>query len=145
MKQAWRAPSLPETRSYCSPHPRLAPFEEASTNTLRAGLSRFYSFRLIRNGGFKTFDEFGDLNSTRTRTFSHIEHLARFDRLPPDFLCEEPISTHERSILSFLLHVWNHYDYPFDLSEVAGWSDQHQIAFSNWVSGHTLGTRCRYF
>ena len=34
-----------------------------------------------------------------------------------------------RSVLSFLLHVWNHYDDPFTLSEVADWADQHQIAY----------------
>ena len=54
-------------------------------------------------------------------------------------------NTHERSILSFLLHVWNRYDYSFDLSEVAMWNPEHQRAFCDWANGKTLGKRCRYF
>lgn len=85
-------------------------------------------------------------------TFQLTQLLIRRRRLPEDFqpvdaiaLYEEAISTHERSILSFLLHVWNHYDYSFDLSEVAMWNEQHQRAFSNWASGRTLGRPCKYF
>ena len=86
------------------------------------------------------------------KTFQLTELLVRRDRLPENFqpehaiaLYEEPISTHERSILSFLLHVWNRYDYSFDLSEVAMWNPEHQRAFCDWASGKTLGKRCRYF
>ncbi len=86
------------------------------------------------------------------KSFELTASLVRGDRLPVDFepadaisLFEEPISTHERSILSFLLHVWNHYDFPFDLSEVAMWSPEHQRAFCGWASGQTLGKPCRYF
>ena len=85
-------------------------------------------------------------------TFALIKLLIRRDRLPENFqpehaiaLYEEPISTHERSILSFLLHVWNRYDFTFELSEVAMWGPEHQRAFSNWVNGRTLGEPCRYF
>ena len=80
------------------------------------------------------------------------ELLVRRERLPVDFqptdaisLYEEAISTHERSILSFLLHVWNRYDFPFELSEIAMWSPEHQKAFCGWVNGGTLGQPCRYF
>jgi len=86
------------------------------------------------------------------KSFAVTDLFIRRRRLPEDFspehaiaLHEEPISTHERSVLSFLLHVWNRYDFPFDLSEVAGWTEQHQRAFSNWASGRTLGRPCRYF
>ena len=86
------------------------------------------------------------------KSFNITSRFVQFQRLPEDFspedaiaLHEEPISTHERSVLSFLLHVWNRYDFPFELSEVAGWTEQHQRAFSNWASGRTLGRPCRYF
>jgi hypothetical protein len=86
------------------------------------------------------------------KTFALTELLILRDRLPKDFqptdaiaLCEGAISTHERSVLSFLLHVWNRYDFPFELSEVAMWGPDHQRAFSNWVNGETLGKPCRYF
>ena len=86
------------------------------------------------------------------KTFQLTEVLVLRDRLPEDFkpehaveLYKEPISTHERSILSFLLHVWNRYDYSFDLSEVAMWNPEHQRAFCDWANGKTLGKRCRYF
>lgn len=89
---------------------------------------------------------------TLANTFALIELLILRDRLPEDFqpadaitVYEEALSTHERSILSFLLHVWNRYDYPFELSEVAVWGPDHQRAFINWVSGRTLGKPCRYF
>ena len=86
------------------------------------------------------------------KTFQLTEVLVLRDRLPEDFkpehaveLYKEPISTPERSILSFLLHVWNRYDYSFDLSEVAMWNPEHQRAFCDWANGKTLGKRCRYF
>ena len=86
------------------------------------------------------------------KSFNIISRLVQFQRLSDDFspedaiaLHEEPISTHERSVLSFLLHVWNRYDFPFELSEVVLWGPQHQQAFRDWVNGKTLGTPCRYF
>ncbi len=86
------------------------------------------------------------------KTFHVTNLLVQRDRLPKNFLpehaielFEEAISTHERSILSFLLHVWNRYDFPFELSEVVLWGPQHQQAFRDWVNGKTLGTPCRYF
>lgn len=86
------------------------------------------------------------------KSFEVTSLLIRRRRLPEDFeptdaieLHNEAVSTHERSVLSFLLHVWNQYDYRFDLSEVCGWTEQHQRAFSNWANGRTLGRPCRYF
>ena len=86
-------------------------------------------------------------------TFHAIELMVRAEKLPQDykpddaiFLYREvPVSTHEGAALKFLLHVWNHYDFPFELSEVAGWDPRHEQAFINWVNGQTLGRPCRYF
>lgn len=89
---------------------------------------------------------------TLAKSFHLTNVFVRARRLPEDFqpvdaidLYEEAISTQERSILSFLLHVWNRYDYSFDLSEVAGWDERHQRAFSDWAGGRTLGRPCKYF
>ena len=86
------------------------------------------------------------------KTFDLTERMVRGYRLPADFypehalaLFEEPLSTYERSVLSFLLHVWNRYDFPFELSEVAGWSEQNLHAFGKWATGQTLKDPCRYF
>ena len=86
------------------------------------------------------------------KTFNFTERMVRGDRLPADFypehavaLFQEPLSTYERSELLFLLHVWNRYDFPFELSEVAGWSDESLHAFGRWVTGQTLKDPCRYF
>ena len=86
------------------------------------------------------------------KTFDFTERMVRGDRLPADFYPEhavalfgEPLSTYERSVLSFLLHVWNRYDFPFELSEVAGWSDESLHAFGNWATGQVLNEPCRYF
>ena len=86
------------------------------------------------------------------RSFHITELFVRRQRLPENYgpedavaLFKEPLSTHERSLLSFLLHVWNRYDFPFELSEVAGWDSRHQRAFTNWANGRTLGRPCRYF
>lgn len=86
------------------------------------------------------------------RTFDLTERMVCGDRLPADFypehavaLFQEPLSTYERSVLSFLLHVWNRYDFPFDLSEVAGWSDDNLHSFGRWATGQTLKDPCRYF
>ena len=86
-------------------------------------------------------------------TFHAIDLLIRYGKLPADYkpedairLCREvPLSTHERNILGFLLHVWNKYDFPFELSEVEGWDPRHQQAFIGWVTGKTLGRPMRYF
>lgn len=43
------------------------------------------------------------------------------------------------------LHVWNHHDFKFDLSDILFWDTLHKKAFFNWVNGQTLGRPCRYF
>ena len=94
-------------------------------------------------------------------TFHAIDLLVRCGKLPADYGPEDaiflyrevPLSTHERNILGFLLHVWNKYDFPFEsvsvpegpLSEVEGWDPRHQQAFIGWVTGKTLGRPLRYF
>ena len=86
-------------------------------------------------------------------TFHAIDLLVRCGKLPADygpedavFLYKEvPLSTHERNIVGFLLHVWNKYDFPFELSEVEGWDPRHQQAFIGWATGKTLGRPLRYF
>ena len=55
------------------------------------------------------------------------------------------ISTAERSVCAFLLHVWNKYDNAFELPELQGWDQRHQEAFAAWVDGRTLGRPLRYF
>tara|TARA_Y100000815_G_scaffold270151_1_gene294314 strand:- start:547 stop:843 length:297 start_codon:yes stop_codon:yes gene_type:complete len=86
-------------------------------------------------------------------TFHAIDLLTRYGKLPAEYKPEDaiylykevPLSTHERNVIGFLLHVWNHYDFPFELSEVAGWDPRHQQAFIGWVTGKTLGRPMRYF
>ena len=50
-----------------------------------------------------------------------------------------------RGVLEFLLHVWDHQLFKFELSTVAAWSESHQRSFTRWVTGETLGQPCRYF
>ena len=85
---------------------------------------------------------------TLADTFRATDLLVRWGKLPADFKPEDaiflyregPLSTHERNILGFLLHVWNKYDFPFEsvsvpegpLSEVEGWDPRHQQAFIGW-------------
>ena len=86
-------------------------------------------------------------------TFRVTALLINWGRLPTDYKPEDaiflynegPLSTNERTILGFLLHVWNRYDFPFDLAETTGWDPSHQQAFIGWVTGKTLGRPLRYF
>ncbi len=55
------------------------------------------------------------------------------------------LSTTERSVFSFLLHVWNQYDFSFTLSDTLIWNEAHQRAFIAWANGRTLGEPLRYF
>jgi hypothetical protein len=90
---------------------------------------------------------------TLADTFRATDLLVRRDKLPTNYKPEDaiflyrevPLSTHERSILGFLLHVWNQYDFPFELSDIVGWDQAHQQAFTGWVTGKTLGQPLRYF
>lgn len=51
----------------------------------------------------------------------------------------------ELAVLQFLLHVWNHQEYEFELSGMVSWDDDHRAAFADWVNGKTLGSPSRYF
>jgi hypothetical protein len=55
------------------------------------------------------------------------------------------LSTSERSVFSFLLHVWNQYDHSFTLSDTLIWDTGHRKAFVSWANGRTLGEPLRYF
>lgn len=86
-------------------------------------------------------------------TFHSLPQLVDYKKLPVDYGPEEaiqiykntPLSRAERALLGFLLHVWNRYDFPFELSDIALWDSRHRTAFLNWVNGKTLGEPCRYF
>ena len=86
-------------------------------------------------------------------TFHSLSRLVRANKLPVDYGPEEaihiyktaPLSSTERSLLGFLLHVWNHYDFEFDLSEIQFWDGENRKAFMEWIGGQTLGESCRYF
>ena len=90
---------------------------------------------------------------TLADTFHSLPQLVDYNKLPVDYGPEEaiqiykntPLSRAERSLLGFLLHVWNHYDFPFDLSDIQLWDGRHRAVFLNWVNGKTLGEPCRYF
>ena len=85
-------------------------------------------------------------------SFPCLARMAGWKRIPSDYtpdtlieLCRGAISTSERSICEFLLHVWNKYDNAFELPELQGWDQRHQEAFAAWVDGRTLGRPLRYF
>lgn len=85
--------------------------------------------------------------------FHYIAASVRFGKLPADFVPEDlerlaskgPASLSERAVLRFLLHVWSHREFPFELSQTAGWDAEHRRAFIDWVTGRILGEPCRYF
>lgn len=85
-------------------------------------------------------------------SFPVMDRMVAWKRLPAQFtaetvlkLCETGISTSERSICRFVLHVWNEYDNAFTLSDVRTWDEAHQAAFIAWADGRTLGRPLRYF
>lgn len=55
------------------------------------------------------------------------------------------LSTSERSVFGFLLHIWNQYDFSFKLSDTLIWDNGHRKAFVAWANGRTLGEPFRYF
>ena len=85
----------------------------------------------------------------RFRCVTNMVHRASLpkDYEPKDLidLCNTPISQNERRVFQFLLHVWNRHEFPFELSEIIGWDEQHHQEFINWVTGQTLNQPCRYF
>lgn len=56
-----------------------------------------------------------------------------------------PLSPAEHDMAQFLLHVWNRYDYPFQLDQVLGWDNPHLQVFLDWFSGKLFGVPVRYF
>jgi hypothetical protein len=79
--------------------------------------------------------------------------LDPFRKAPIDFEPEDlerlankgPASLSERAVLRFLLHIWSRFEFPFELSQTAGWDAEHRHAFIDWATGRTLGEPCRYF
>lgn len=83
-------------------------------------------------------------------SFPCISRMVSGERIPTEFTAQtlidlRGISTAERSVCAFLLHVWNKYDNAFELPELQGWDQRHQEAFAAWVDGRTLGRPLRYF
>ncbi len=85
--------------------------------------------------------------------FHCIPRMVRQKKLPEDYepydlykLKKKGAATRsELAVLQFLLHVWNHQEYEFELSGMVGWDDDHRAAFADWVNGDTLREPCRYF
>lgn len=87
---------------------------------------------------------------TLALSFPCIAGMVRGERIPADFTAQtlldlRGLSTAERSVCAFLLHVWNKYDNAFELPELQGWDERNQEAFAAWVDGRTLGRALRYF
>ena len=86
-------------------------------------------------------------------SFPCLSRMMAGKRIPANYTPETLIdlarhgalSTSERSVLSFLLHVWNKYDFTFELPDTQIWDADHQKAFIAWSNGRTLGKPLRYF
>lgn len=39
-----------------------------------------------------------------------------------------------RAAAQFCLSIWNHYDYPFNIADVASWDKPHREAFAKWAA-----------
>ena len=86
-------------------------------------------------------------------SFPCVTRMMAGKRIPTDYTPEtliefrqhSPLSTSERSVFSFLLHVWNKYDFSFELPDTQLWDPKHQKAFIAWASGRKLGKPLRYF
>jgi hypothetical protein len=78
--------------------------------------------------------------------FIHQETLPKIDDLTPahlvDFLSSEEkeptAGESDRSVLRFLLHIWNYKDHPFDVGEIVSWSRRDLKMFANWL---TMGSK----
>jgi len=55
---------------------------------------------------------------------------ADLERLP----ARVPLCGAEQGVFNFLLHIWNHHDHPFDLSEIQRWDEDHLAALGSWVT-----------
>lgn len=84
-------------------------------------------------------------------SFHRIAHHVSKGNLPPDFeagdldrLSERvPLSGSEQGVVSFCLHIWNHAEHKFDLTETQRWDEEHLAAFGGWVTDSE--EPCRYF
>ena len=86
-------------------------------------------------------------------SFPCLPRMVAGKRIPTDYtpatlidLCSNAaLSTSERSVFSFLLHIWNQYDHSFTLSDTLIWDTGNRTAFVCWANGRTLGEPLRYF
>lgn len=86
-------------------------------------------------------------------SFPCLAQMIEGKRLPADYAPETlvgfyeyaALSRSERSIISFLLHVWNQDEFNFALSDAIIWDNEHRSSFLMWASGDTLGEPFRYF
>ena len=86
-------------------------------------------------------------------SFPCLARMVTGKRIPANYkpetlidLCNNAaLSTSERSVFSFLLHIWNQYDWSFTLSDTLIWDIGHRKAFVSWANGRTLGEPLRYF
>lgn len=90
---------------------------------------------------------------TFAQLFHCIDFMVRIGRLPADFtpdhlvdmLEQGPLSSGEANVSRFLLHAWDRYQHPFDLSDAIGWDRKHLAILSAWVSGEATGEPLHYF
>ena len=86
-------------------------------------------------------------------SFPCLAQMVAGKRLPASYTPETlmdlrqnvALSTSELSVLSFLLHIWNQYDWGFTLSDTLVWDPDSREAFVSWANGRTLGEPLRYF
>jgi hypothetical protein len=86
-------------------------------------------------------------------SFPCLTRMMAGKRIPTDYTPDTLIdlysygalSTSERSVMGFLLHVWNRYDFSFELPDTQTWDEAHQKAFIAWANGGKLGKPLRYF
>lgn len=87
------------------------------------------------------------------QSFPALAKLVHNGSLPPDYQPSDldrlrrqaPFTNNEDNVFQFLLHVWNRYDYEFELSQMLCWDLKHRQAFLDWYTGRTLGSPSRYF
>jgi hypothetical protein len=86
-------------------------------------------------------------------SFPCLARMVAVERIPANYTPKtlidlsrhDALSTSERSVFSFLLHVWNQYEFSFTLSDTLIWDTGNRKAFIFWANGRTLGEPLRYF